>query len=122
MDLGVPPTADAGKPRPAKAAPPSEANIGTVVAAYVDGATEAGLKGPASSLRARVGKQARLLLADGYDIGQLVESARRMGAGEWNDLAVQVRKDDASANGRAPLKGHQPYRNPDDESAYEGDL
>lgn len=95
----IPPTAGADKPRRPRKDPPSDANIGTVVAAYVDGATTAGQPPPASSLKARVGKQARQLLADGYDIAALIESAKRMGAGEWNDLAVQVRKDSAKANG-----------------------
>lgn len=104
VDLGprnVPPSAGAAKPRRAKPAP-SDAHIGTIVAAYVDGATEAGQPAPASSLRARVGKQARQLLSDGYDIAALIESAKNMGAGEWNDLAVQVRKDAAGANGSKP--------------------
>ena len=81
-------------------------NVGSVVAAYVDGATASGQPAPASSLKARVGKQARQLLADGYDIAVLIESAKHMGAGEWNDLAVQVRKDAASANGK-PAGGKQ---------------
>lgn len=101
VDLGsIPPTAGAVKPRRAAKTPaPSEAHIGTVVAAYVDGATGAGQPAPASSLRARVGKQARQLLADGYSIEALMAAAQHMGAGEWNDLAVQVRKDAAAANG-----------------------
>ena len=73
--------------------------MGTVVAAYVDGARESGQPDPAASLRARVGKQARQLLAEGYDIGVLIAAAKHMGAGEWNDLAVQVRKDAAASNG-----------------------
>ena len=82
--------------------PGAEPNVGDVVAAYVEGATSSGQPPPASSLKARVGKQARQLVAEGYDVLTLVESARRMGAGEWNDLAVQVRKDAASANGSSP--------------------
>jgi hypothetical protein len=76
-------------------------NVGDVVAAFVDGATANGQPAPASKLRARVGKDARSLLADGFDLETLIDSARNMGAGEWNDLAVQVRKDAAAANGRA---------------------
>jgi hypothetical protein len=68
----------------------------------VDGAKAAGQPSPAGTLRARVGKQARALIAEGYDLARLTSSARTMGAGEWNDLAVQVRKDAAAAaNGRA---------------------
>lgn len=107
----VPTTSGAGKPR--RREPPSEANVGTVVAAFVDGATGAGLQAPAASIRARVGKQARQLLAEGLPIGKLTDSARRMGAGEWNDLAVQVRKDDAAVNGKRPT----PARRAADEAA-----
>ena len=97
----VPPTAGARKPRrlsPEEAAERAK-HIGTVVAAYVDGATGAGLKSPPPGLRSRVGKQARELLAEDWDIDFLIDSARRMGATEFNDLGVQVRKDDARANG-----------------------
>lgn len=107
----IPPTAGASAP-----------NVGNVVAAYVDGATAAGQPAPASSLRGRVGRQARELLADGYGIESLIAAAKRMGAGEWNDLAVQVRKDAAGANGGVSGRGHQPYRNPTDASAYDGEL
>lgn len=88
----VPPSAGAVEPR--------TANVGDIVAAFADGATEAGLKAPPANIRARVGKQARALIAEGWDPGFLVDSARRMGSGEWNDLAVQARKDDAAAKGR----------------------
>lgn len=74
-------------------------NVGDVVAAYVDGATAAGLQPPPTNLRARVGKQARQLIGEGWDVDFLVGSARRMGAGEFNDLGVQARKDDAAAKG-----------------------
>ncbi|MGO8729855.1 MAG: hypothetical protein ACLQK8_24765 [Streptosporangiaceae bacterium] len=99
----VPPTAGARKPRrldPAEVAERTR-HVGEVVAAYVDGATGAGLKSPPAPLRSRVGKQARELLAEDWEIDFLIGSARRMGAGEFNDLAVQVRKDDAAANGRS---------------------
>ena len=74
-------------------------NVGDVVAAYVDGATAAGLQPPPTNLRARVGKQARQLIGEGWDADFLVGSARRMGAGEFNDLGVQARRDDAAAKG-----------------------
>jgi len=98
----VPPTAGVRKPRrlgPAEVAERTR-HVGEVVAAYVDGATEAGIKSPPAPLRSRVGKQARALLAEDWEIDFLIDSARRMGAGEFNDLAVQVRKDDAAAKGR----------------------
>lgn len=77
-------------------------NPAPIVAAFIEGATAAGLKRPAANIVARIGKQARELLAEStYTDDELVASARRMGAGGWNDLAVQLRKDDAAANGRA---------------------
>lgn len=87
----VPPTAGVIEQR--------TAHVGDIVAAFVDGATAAGLNAPPTNLRARVGKQARQLIAEKWDPDFLVESARRMGAGEFNDLAVQARKDDAAAKG-----------------------
>ena len=103
----VPPSAGAVKPRRREPAAETDRtkHVGDVVGAFVDGATEAGLKAPASSLRARVGKQARQLSGEGWDVDFLIGSARRMGAGEFNDLAVQARKDDAAANGRASPRG-----------------
>jgi len=84
-------------------------NVGDIVAAYVEGATSSGQPRPATSLCARVGKQARQLLQDGYDAATLAASARTMGAGEWNDLAVQVRKDAAGngTGGRRPATTDQ---------------
>lgn len=87
-------------------------HVGEVVAAFVDGATSAGLHSPAAPLRSRVGKQARALLGEDWPIDFLIESARRMGAGEFNDLAVQVRKDEVAAKGvtgagTSPAKGQQ---------------
>ena len=124
VDRGsVPTTSDAAKPRrqSAKADDPERArHAGDVVAAFVDGAVSAGQPEPATALRARVGKQARQLLAEGYDAEDLIKSAYRMGAGAWNDLAVQLRKDAAAANGgTSKSNGHQPYRNPADQSAYD---
>lgn len=124
QETGVPATPDAGKPRrPDPAAEPERAkNVGDVVAAFIDGATGAGQPRPSSSIVARVGKQARGLLAEGYDVEALIKSAHTMGAGEWNDLAVQVRKDAAAGNGGGVKRGHQPYQNPVDDSVYEEKL
>ncbi len=109
VDLGsVPPTAGGRSPRrrltPAEAAERGK-HVGDVVGAYVDGATEAGMKAPPPGLRSRVGKQARELLAEDWDIDFLIDSARRMGASEFNDLGVQVRKDDAAVNGVGVQRG-----------------
>lgn len=87
---------------------PASANVGDVVAAYVDGATSTGQPEPAGSLRARVGKQARTLIAEGTDVHTLINSAFVMGQGEWNDLAVQVRIDAAARNGGHNGNGHKP--------------
>jgi hypothetical protein len=121
QETGVPATPDAGKPRQrSRAEDPERAkNAGDVVAAFIDGAVSAGQPEPPTAIRARVGKQARQLLAEGYDAETLIKSAFTMGAGEWNDLAVQVRKDAAAANGGSSKNGYQPYRNPEDQSVYD---
>jgi hypothetical protein len=100
----VPPSADAGKPRAQAKAKQvasrrSSGNAGDIIAAYVEGALAAGQSRPPEDLRKRVGSQANRLLAEGYELDALVASARTMGAGEWNDLAIQVRRDAAAANG-----------------------
>lgn len=100
----VPPPAGAKTARrrlPAAEIAERQRHVGEVVAAFVDGATGHGLHSPAAPLKSRVGKQARVLLAEDWPIDFLIESARRMGAGEFNDLAVQVRKDEVAAKGAA---------------------
>jgi hypothetical protein len=79
---------------------PADAHVGTVVGAFVDGATQAGLHVPPASIKARVGKAARELVErDHYPIALVIDSARRLGASGYDDLAKQVRMDDASSNG-----------------------
>jgi hypothetical protein len=95
-DIKVPTTSGADGAAP---------NVGAVVAAFVDGATEAGMDAPAARLKARVGKQARELLAEGKDIHRMITAARNMGVAGWNDLAVQLHKDDAErAGARTPRR------------------
>lgn len=126
LDLGSNPAPpDAAKPRRrAKPADPERAkHAGDVVAAFVEGALSSGQEEPASTIKARVGRDARQLLAEGKSAEKLIDAARRMGAGEWNDLAVQVRKDAAVATGGTSKRnGHQPYQNPADDSVYEEKL
>jgi hypothetical protein len=105
------PQADAEVPPTAGAVEPRQPHVGDVVAAYVDGATEAGLEAPSAKLRARVGKDARKMADEGKSLLKLIEAARRMGATEYNDLDVQYRKDDAAANGRAPVDRRQQATN-----------
>ena len=93
--------AEAEVPPPAGAAKPPPPNPGPVVAAYVEGATEAGLPAPSASLKARVGRQARELIAERKPMNVLLDAARHMGAVGWNDLAVQVQRDAANAAGHA---------------------
>jgi hypothetical protein len=113
QDLG-PRTVDRGSvPPTAGAVEPRQPNAGDIVAAFAESATAAGLKSPPASLRARLGKQARELIAEGWAPGFLVESARRMGPTGFNDLAVQARKDDAAAHGNgqaAPDKREQAHQ------------
>lgn len=78
---------------PAKAEAPAQ----QVVRAYIDGATSAGLPTPGGSLPARVGKQAKAMLAT-TDLTVLLAAASAMGATGWHDLAVQVQQD--AARGR----------------------
>lgn len=109
----VPPTAGfasnpEAKPDASAHWPPR--HVGDVVAAYVDGARAGKQPDPASSLRARVGRQAGELVADGFSLEVLATAAKRMGAGEWNDLAVQVRKDAATAAGAGSPAGPQARR------------
>ena len=93
------PTGDAkkgsrkGSPNPSAKA--SDLNVSHVVAAYVDGATEAGLDTPGSPLKGRVGRQARELLREGKPIDKLIDAARHMGAVGWDDLARQLQRDSA---------------------------
>ena len=97
----------------------AEPNPQPIVAAYVDGAKAAGQPVPSASLKARVGRQARELLREHTPSDVLVRAADHMGRVGWNDLAVQVQRDAAAANGNSPAGGHQTYRNPTDQSAYD---
>lgn len=94
-----PPPAGAAPPRAARAPRQPSNNTGDVIASFVEGAVAAGLMRPPQDIRKRVGSQAGRLLAEKVPLQSLIDSARLMGATEFNDLAVQVRKDDARANG-----------------------
>lgn len=108
VDLGprtIPPTAGAGKPRAAAHSKPRtpSGNAGDVVAAYVEGALSAQMPRPDETLRKRVGKQAGEMLARGeVTLETLTTAAQHMGAGGWNDLAVQVQRDAAGGSGSSP--------------------
>lgn len=110
----VPPSAGTAPPR---RDPSKPINAGDIIAAYMDGAKEAGLPAPVETLRARVGRQARALLADkNIDQDALLVAARNMGAGGWQDLGVQMQRDaiaskTSSGNGKyAP--GSDPHLTP----------
>lgn len=104
-ELPLPPEAGADKPRRGEAGASSRKrpraasnNAGDVIAAYVDGARDAGLPVPGEKLRARVGREARGLLAKDPDqLSALVAAARNMGAAGWHDLSVQVQRDAVNA-------------------------
>jgi len=130
-ELPLPSEAGTAKPRPAESKPkrragskprPPAGNAADIIAAYVDGARDAGLPTPAESLRARVGKQGRELLAQDVALDALAGAARRMGAIGWHDLAVQVQRDAANERASPPSNGHTAYQNPDDQSVYDEDL
>jgi len=119
LSPAIPPPAGAASPRAAepggkqddsaskrKSRQPS-ANAGDVIAAYVEGAEDAGLPTPSTSLKARVGRQGRELLAEGKPLDSLVIAARHMGASGWDDLARQVQRDAANVKG-AGANGSRP--------------
>jgi hypothetical protein len=82
-------------------------NAGTVVKAYVEGATSAGLPTPSERLRGKVGKDAQRLMTSGANVGELVIAARRMGARGWDDLDRERQLAAASAVGPAPSRNQQ---------------
>jgi hypothetical protein len=110
---GSPPADGPPDSSPHSPAETPPAHAGTVVSAYVDGAIAAQQPEPTASLKARVGKQARAMLAEGTPIGRLTTAAWRMGAAGWNDLGVQVQRDAATANGNGqrPGGGGRQYQN-----------
>lgn len=72
---------------------------GTVVAAFIEGAHDAGMDRPGRSIIARVGKAAKQLLADGANERDVLDAARRLGAGGWDDLEREVRRLQAERRG-----------------------
>lgn len=68
-------------------------NVGHVVAAYVEGARAADQPPPASTLKARVGRDARLLISrDHAPVRELINAAYDMGQAGWCDLALQLQR------------------------------
>jgi hypothetical protein len=109
-------------PPPAGAATPRTPSAGDVVAAYMDGAKAGNQPIPSESLRNRVGKQARPLLAaakSDAELAAIVAAARSMGATGWNDLAVQIQRDAAAAKSTPARGQREVYRNPTDPNHYD---
>lgn len=79
-----------------------------VVAAYVDGAEEAGMPVPSKAYIGRVARDAKRLIGEGSDPEELMEAGRLMGAGPWNDLERQV---------RLTRSGHRRMQSPDERTA-----
>lgn len=119
VDQGAPPAGATAPPRATRRPRKPSNNTGDVIAAYVEGALDAGLERPAEELRKRVGSQAGRLIAEGKDLAKLVTAARNMGAAGWDDLARQLQRDSANANGSGRPHGHQTFRNPADQSDYD---
>lgn len=72
-----------------------------VVAAYCDGASDAGMPTPAKKSIGRVGKDAKAMLASGeFDPAELVDAAYQMGHGPWDDLDRQIRVSRVGNTGR----------------------
>ena len=83
---GVPTTSDI-EPRDV------EPNIGQVVAAYVDGATLAGLPRPSERLRGKVGRDARRLAEkEQVPVAALIAAARSMGERGWDDIDRELQR------------------------------
>ena len=108
----VRPPAAAASPRGERKPRQASNNTGDVIAAFVEGAVAAGMDRPPEDIRKRVGSAAVRLLGEGYTLDRLVASARAMGATTYNDLAIQVRKDDPKADNGQP-KGHKTFTNAD---------
>lgn len=86
-------------------------NLGQVVAAYVNGAVEAGLPRPSERFRGKVGRDARRLSEkDHVPIAALVVAARSMGARGWDDLDREVQRVGAAGGRASPaddrMSGH----------------
>jgi hypothetical protein len=112
----VPPSAGADAPRPEPAHEPAD-NAQAVVAAYLDGAAEAGQDKPTGRLIGRVGGDAKRLIGEGVSLNKLTAAARHMGAAGWSNLDQQLQRDSAERNGQSRRntggRKHQPFRNPD---------
>ena len=85
-----------------------EANLAKVVAAYVEGATNAGLPRPTERLRGKVGKDAkRLATKDHVPISALIVAARSMGSRGWDDLDRELQRVGANATVSKPSTSDQ---------------
>ncbi|MEV4708871.1 hypothetical protein [Actinoplanes sp. NPDC049316] len=102
-------------------------NAGTVVAAFIDGATGAGQDRPTSAIVGKVGRDARRLIGEGVPIDKLTVAADAMGRAGWNSLDAQLQRmsaQRAAQNNQRPTPSsptraaHQPYRARTDHSAY----
>lgn len=68
---------------------------GTVVAAFIDGATSNGMSRPGPRIVGQVAKAAGALLGQGQDPDALITAARRLGANGWDNLEREVRRVEA---------------------------
>ncbi|HEU5108317.1 MAG TPA: hypothetical protein VFT95_07145 [Micromonosporaceae bacterium] len=103
----VPPSAGAAAPPPEQGAfdgmpdPEPEIGAGDVVAAFCDGAREAGLDVPSGTLRGRVGRAAKTLIGEGKRSSILLAAAFEMGGSGHNDLDVAYRRAEIAARNQA---------------------
>lgn len=95
----------------------SPRDISAIVGAYMDGAKNGKQPRPAEKLRARVGKEARALLAEGNSVDELKEAAHDMGHAGWLDLAVQIQRTAAAKKPRD--SPHGPHRNPENQDEFD---
>lgn len=79
-----------------------DAHLGNVVAAYVEGATTAGLPRPSERLRGKVGRDARRLAEKEHvPIPALITAARSMGSRGWDDLDREIQRVGATSGTRS---------------------
>lgn len=110
----VPPPDDNGRPLDAR----------DIVAAYVDGATAAGLDRPTERLRGKVARDAkRLLDKEHIPADRLMAAAAQMGARGWDDLDRELQRVSAAkATPQAAVNGYRGYQNPSDPAAFQEGL
>lgn len=110
----APPAKKTGK----RGGPPTqERNARDVVRAWVDAYRTTGNE-PLPRRCAQVGKEAKELLAHGYDVNRVIDAATGAGKQGWFSLERQLTAPARTANHRAPNRIRD-FRSPEDQSVYD---